>query len=97
MKRVRYGMTAMCFLYEESLDKMEDMSVVIPSEQRAKSKAQIQKLIRKRSPPRGRETRRVTLLRARNDGDDDAFDDECFLMRDDCVQNVITQREFTTI
>jgi hypothetical protein len=28
-------MTAMCFLYEESLDKMEDMSVVIPSEQRA--------------------------------------------------------------
>jgi hypothetical protein len=36
MKRVRYGMTAMCFLYEESLDKMEDMSVVIPSEQRAR-------------------------------------------------------------
>jgi hypothetical protein len=36
MKRVCYGMTAMCFLYEESLDKMEDMSSFQPNNARKK-------------------------------------------------------------
>ena len=88
-------MTAMCFLYEESLDKMEDMSVVIPSEQRArKVKHRYRSCSGKGRHPE--EEKHASHFYARNDGDNDAFD-ECFLMRDDCVQNVITQREFTTI